>query len=113
MNDRATFQTLELNDGQKIRMCLTFGRLLKLREKCPKTYEKYNNFAMNGVKDEVDFPIFLYTGYLCANIDHTEKCMSEDEFYNKLPENHAIVIGAVTALRYGKFKKKVSSEADS
>ena len=42
MNDRATFQTLELNEGQEIKMCLTFGRLLKLREKCPETYKKYN-----------------------------------------------------------------------
>ena len=50
MEDRATFRKLELNDGQEVEMCLTFGRLLKLREKCPETYKKYNKLAMDGVQ---------------------------------------------------------------
>lgn len=110
MEDRATFRKLELNDGQEVEMCLTFGRLLKLREKYPEEYKKYNELAMDGVKDEVDFPTFLYAGYLCANIDSVEICMSEEEFYEKLPENHALVIGTVMALRYGDSKKKPDSE---
>lgn len=113
MEDRATFRKLELNDGQEVEMCLTFGRLLKLREKRPEEYKKYNKLAMDGVKDEVDFPTFLYTGYLCANIDNVENCMPEGEFYEKLPENHALVIGTVMALRYGESKKKPDSEEDS
>ena len=40
MEDRATFRKLELNDGQEVEMCLTFGRLLKLREKCPEVCQK-------------------------------------------------------------------------
>ena len=110
MEDRATFRKLELNDGQEVKMCLTFGRLLKLREKYPEEYKKYNELAMDGVKDEVDFPTFLYDGYLCANIDSVESCMSEEEFYEKLPENHALVIGTVMALRYGDSKKKPEPE---
>lgn len=106
MEDRATFRKLELNDGQEVEMCLTFGRLLKLREKCPETYKKYNKLAMDGVQEEVDFPVFLYTGYLCANIENVEDCMSEEEFFDKLPENHAAVIGTVMKLRYGESKKK-------
>ena len=67
---------------------------------------------MDGVQDEVDFPVFLYAGYLCANIDNLENCMTEADFYERLPENHAVVIGTVTALRLGS-KKKADSEADS
>lgn len=113
MEDRATFRKLELNDGQEVEMCLTFGRLLKLREKCPETYKKYNKLAMDGVQEEVDFPVFLYTGYLCANIETVENCMSEAEFFDKLPENHATVIGTVMKLRYGESKKKPDSNGVS
>ena len=60
---------------------------------------------MDGVQDEVDFPVFLYTGYLCANIENVEDCMSEEEFFDRLPENHAAVIGTVMKLRYGESKK--------
>ena len=113
MEDRATFGKLELNDGQEVEMCLTFGRLLKLREKSPEAYKKYNKLAMDGVQDEVDFPVFLYTGYLCANIETVENCMSEDEFFSKLPESHAEVIGKTMMLRYGDTKKKPDSDGNS
>ena len=71
-----------------------------------KHIKKYNKLAMDGVQEEVDFPVFLYTGYLCANIETVENCMSEAEFFDKLPENHATVIGTVMKLRYGESKKK-------
>ena len=69
--------------------------------------------AMAGVQVEVDFPVFLYTGYLCANIENVEDCMSEEEFFDRLPENHAAVIGTVMKLRYGESKKKPDSNGAS
>lgn len=106
MKDRATFLKMEMNDGSKVEMTLAFGRLHKLRQNNPEAYKKYNNLAMNGMKDELDFVTYLHAGYLCANIDKLEECMSEEEFIEKAPANHMYIIAMVQRLKVGDMEKK-------
>ena len=109
MEDRATIFEMELNDGTKIQMSLTFRRLFKLRQRKPEAYEKYNKIAMDGMKDELDFIVYLYTAYLCANIDTPDECMEYDEFLDKIPANHLEVLVMVNRLKLGGTKKKQDS----
>ena len=105
MEDKATFLEMELSDGTKIQMSLTFGRLFKLRQRKPEIYEKYNNLAMNGMKDELEFIDYLYAAYLCANIEDMEGCMGYEEFLDKIPANHMEVLVMANRLKMGGMKK--------
>lgn len=109
MEDRATLYSMEMNDGTKIQMTLAFGRLYRLRQKRPEAYGKYNEIAMNGMKDELDFVFYLYAAYLCANIDDLDQCMGEEEFLEKLPENHVEIVVMANRLKVGNLKKKQDS----
>lgn len=109
MEDRATLYDMKLNDGTEVQMTLAFGRLYKLRQRRPEAYGKYNEIAMNGMKDELDFVSYLYAAYLCANIDNLAQCMGEEEFLEKLPENHVEVVLMANRLKVGNMKKKQDS----
>ena len=109
MEDRATLLEMEMKDGTKVQMTLSFGRLFRLRQNRPEIYEKYNNLAMNGMKDELDFITYLYAAYLCANVDKLEECMDEMEFIERIPDNHMEIVVWVNRLKMGDMKKKHGS----
>lgn len=111
MNDKATMLKMAMNDGTEVELTLTYGRLLKLREKNKALYERYNKLAMDGINDELDYVTMLYTGYLCANIE--SECMSEGEFIEKMPANHFQIPVLVGKLRMGNFEKKQDSGSPS
>ena len=113
MEDRATFIEMELNNGTSVNLALTFGRLLKLRQKKPDAYKRYNDLAMNGIKDELDFVSYIYAAYLCANIDDLDGCMTEEEFTEQIPPNHVAIAIIASQLKVGDMKKKQVSEVRS
>lgn len=76
---------IELKTGEKVGLTLTFGLLYKLREKQKERYEKYNKIVMDGIKDMLDYPIALYTAYLCKCVEENrEPEMTEEEFRERL-----------------------------
>ena len=107
MQDRATLLDFKLNDGTTIQMTLSFGRLYKLRQKNEAAYKKYNQLTMDGMKDEFDFVAYLYTAYLCANVDELDKCMTEEEFIEKMPDNHLAVAMTVNRLKIVDKKNRI------
>ena len=113
MVDRATFLELKLNDGNTVSLTLTFGRLLKLRQKKKEIYDRYNDLAMNGIKEELDFVTYLYVAYLCANIENLEECMTEEEFFERITPNHMEIVILANRLKIGGMKKKQDSAAPS
>lgn len=75
-----------LTDGKEVELTMTFGLLYKLRSKDKDSYDRYNDIIMEGVKDMMDYPTGLYTGYLCKCIeDGKDPEMKELEFAEKLP----------------------------
>lgn len=71
----------KFEDGDSVKMTLTFYALYLLKTKNKKIYDEYNKIAANGVKEELDLILILYTAYLCANMD--EDCISFEEFIIK------------------------------
>lgn len=76
-------QSLELANGEKVELTLTFAKLYQLRTLKPEEYEKFNNVVMNGTKDMFDFLRVNYTAYLCSHVDDLDACMSFEDFMNK------------------------------
>ena len=80
-----TYQELELNDGQIVKMTLNFARLLKMKNDQPQIYDRFmkvlNNKDFDIISDSLSV---LYVGYLCANVGN-ESVMTEDEFIELIP----------------------------
>lgn len=80
-----TYQELELENGQIVKLTLNFARLLKLKNEQPKLYDRFMKVLQNKNFDIVfDSLTVLYTGYLCANMSN-ESVLSEEEFMELVP----------------------------
>lgn len=99
-----TYQELELNDGQIVKMTLNFARLLKVKNDQPQIYDRFMKVLQNQQFDIVfDSLAVLYTGYLCANIGN-ESILSEDEFMELVPFDLEIINVKAGQLIQGKKK---------
>lgn len=80
-----TYQELELENGETVKLTLNFARLLKVKNEQPKIYDRFMKVLQNKDFDIVfDSLTVLYAGYLCANINN-ESILSEDEFMELVP----------------------------
>lgn len=80
-----TYQELELENGEIVKLTLNFARLLKIKSEQPKIYDRFMKVLQNKDFDIVfDSLTVLYTGYLCANMNN-ESVLSEDEFMELVP----------------------------
>ena len=80
-----TYQELELENGEIVKLTLNFARLLKVKNDQPKIYDRFMKVLQNKDFDIVfDSLTVLYTGYLCANMNN-ESMLSEDEFMELVP----------------------------
>lgn len=80
--------TLQLADGQEVKIAATYGLLLKLREQNKAAYQHYNE-ATKELTTDTDFAIaeILYSAYLMGLIDDghdTKDAMPEEEFFDRL-----------------------------
>lgn len=76
-----TYIDYKFEDGDSVKMTLTFYAVYLLKNKNKKIYDEYNKIMAGGVKEELDLIVILYTAYLCANLD--SECMSFEEFIIK------------------------------
>jgi predicted HAD superfamily hydrolase len=80
-----TYQELELENGEIVKLTLNFARLLKIKSEQPKIYDRFMKVLQNKDFDIVfDSLTVLYTGYLCANMNN-ESVLSEEEFMELVP----------------------------
>lgn len=85
MNNKNTYQELELENGEVVKLTLNFARLLKVKNDQPKLYERFMKVLQNKEFDIVfDSLTVLYTGYVCANTNN-ESVLSEEEFTELVP----------------------------
>lgn len=103
-NLKTVEKEFELNDGSKIKLVINFGLLYQLRAKRKEIYDTYSNTIIMGTKDLFDFIQILYTAYLCANINDLEKCMSFEDFIEKMPGDTMTIVSMATELTQPKKK---------
>lgn len=93
-----TFQELELNNGEKVKLTLNFYNLLQVKNKDAQLYNRFMKVLQNKEFDIVfDSLTVLYVGYACANINN-ESMLSEEEFTQLVPfdlETINVVAGAL------------------
>lgn len=111
-----TFKELQLQNGEVIQLTLNFRRLLQLKNKRKKLYERYNLIYNKTIKDNTfDTITILYVAYLCANIDEidNDKVMSEDEFMEEIPQSFVLINNIVTELTQPKSKKNLEKPLEN
>lgn len=91
-----TFIDFKFDDGESVKMTLTFYAIYQLKNRNKKLYDEYNKVMTNGIKEELDMITILYTAYLCAN---TEETMSFEDFIIKCGSNRRKVRETVAVLQ--------------
>ena len=94
----------KLNDGEVIKLVINFGLLYQLRAKKKDVYEKYSQTILMGSKDIFDFIQIIYVGYLCANINEIDSCMSFETFAEKMPVDITEIVSVAQELTQPKKK---------
>lgn len=101
----STITEIELRDGRKVELTLSFGLLYRLRGKRKNDYDKYSKIVMNGVDEMLDYPQALYAAYLCGCIKNdTAEQLTEEEFYDLLPFDMDKIVNTYVEL-YSSGKK--------
>lgn len=98
-----TYKEIELMDGSKVELTLTFYALYQLKAKNKALYERYNEVVTKGAKDEFDNITVLYAAYCCANLNN-DNLMSEETFMQMLVPNREAIAALLADLL--KPKKK-------
>lgn len=79
-------ETLDLRDGNTVKLTLNFARMLWLRSN---GYDKEVNMAMRVINGEnIDFlemPIYFYAAYLCALKSDETPAYTQEEFIELCP----------------------------
>lgn len=91
-----TYIDFKFDDGESVKMTLTFYAIYQLKNRNKKLYDEYNKVMTNGIKEELDMITILYTAYLCAN---TEETMSFEDFIIKCGSNRRKVRETVAVLQ--------------
>lgn len=89
-----------------IPMTLNYKGLLKLRESNRELYDEYNRIYRNGVQEDLDNLIILYSAYVCA-CDDTP--VSIEEFCDWIPDDRVEIGELVRKALVPNQKKKEDS----
>jgi len=81
-----TYQSLELNNGETIKLTLNLKRLLMLKSKNTDLYRKINKTIMKGPDDLIEMVDIIYAGYLCA-LEGGVEGMSYETFLDVVPQD--------------------------
>lgn len=92
-------QTFRLRDGEEIQLSLNMMRLYLLKNQRKSVYARLNTILLNGIKDVIfDSITLIYAGYLCANIDRLDQCMSEMDLMERLPDQLDVTFNVAAQL---------------
>ena len=79
-----TYQELELNNGEVVKLTLNFARLLKIKNDREVLYNRLMRILQASDIDVIsDSLTVIYVAYLCANLDI--EVLSEDDFIELVP----------------------------
>lgn len=81
-----TYRTMELQNGQSVRLTLNLKRLLLLKSNHLDLYKEVSRIIIKGTEDIMEFIKIIYAGYLCA-LEKGSFEMPFDEFIEVIPQD--------------------------
>lgn len=108
---------IEMSDGTKLKLTITWGLLIKLRALNKQLYSQFSHVVMAGAADDVLKMLdIVYCGYLCQYIDDNGTlvdALTQDEFIAVAPADVNAVTMAAMALISPKEMARFQSHSES
>ena len=80
-----TYTEFILENGQKVNLTLSFGRLNVLKSVNKELYDRFNSVLYGKSEDMLDTIAMLYVAYWCANYELGKEILSEQAFFDLVP----------------------------
>ena len=80
-----TYQEFVLENGETVKLTLTFGKLNVLKSVNNELYTRFNKVLYGKSEDMLDLVSIVYSAYWCANYNVAEKLYTEQEFIELVP----------------------------
>lgn len=103
-NIQSTYQEIELQNGEKVKLTLNYAALYKLRKQNKDIYDRYNRLMQSNQKEDLDNITIVYVAYACAHID--EEYLTFTEFLEIAPYDRNEINDVLTMLIAPSAKKK-------
>lgn len=108
---------IEMSDGTKLKLTITWGLLIKLRALNKQLYSQFSHVVMAGAADDVLKMLDIaYCGYLCQYIEDNgtlADALTQDEFIAVVPADVNAVTMAAMALISPKEMARFQSHSES
>ncbi len=108
---------IEMSDGTKLKLTITWGLLIKLRALNKQLYAQFSHVVMAGAADDVLKMLdIVYCGYLCQYIEDNGTlvdALTQDEFIAVAPADVNAVTMAAMALISPKEMARFQSHSES
>lgn len=108
---------IEMSDGTKLKLTITWGLLIKLRALNKQLYSQFSHVVMAGAADDVLKMLdIVYCGYLCQYIDDNGTlvdALTQDEFIAVAPADVNAVTMAAMALISPKEMARFQNNSES
>lgn len=108
---------IEMSDGTKLKLTITWGLLIKLRALNKQLYSQFSHVVMAGAADDVLKMLdIVYCGYLCQYIDDNGTlvdALTQDEFIAVAPADVNAVTMAAMALISPKEMARFQNHSES
>lgn len=108
---------IEMSDGTKLKLTITWGLLIKLRALNKQLYSQFSHVVMAGAADDVLKMLdIVYCGYLCQYIEDNGTlvdALTQDEFIAVAPADVNAVTMAAMALISPKEMARFQSHSES
>lgn len=94
---------IEMSDGTKLKLTITWGLLIKLRALNKQLYSQFSHVVMAGAADDVLKMLdIVYCGYLCQYIEDNgtlADALTQDEFISVAPADvNAVTMAAMSLI---------------
>lgn len=108
---------IEMSDGTKLKLTITWGLLIKLRALNKQLYSQFSHVVMAGAADDVLKMLdIVYCGYLCQYIEDNgmlTDALTQDEFIAVAPADVNAVTMAAMALISPKEMARFQDRSES
>lgn len=108
---------IEMSDGTKLKLTITWGLLIKLRALNKQLYSQFSHVVMAGAADDVLKMLdIVYCGYLCQYIEDNgtlADALTQDEFISVAPADVNAVTMTAMALISPKEMARFQSHSES
>lgn len=108
---------IEMSDGTKLKLTITWGLLIKLRALNKQLYSQFSHVVMAGAADDVLKMLdIVYCGYLCQYIEDNGTLgdsLTQDEFIAVAPADVNAVTMAAMSLISPKEMARFQSHSES